>query len=256
MTKKHHRFLQAELEAILHCLQAIAISPEPGTTMDYLLFSDSLSALQSIADPYTSHRIILLILLQLHSLSATPKNMTIIWIPIHIPGNERVDQTANEAILLPRVRSYLLPTASDRAQYIGNLVKQQWHSHWSEQQSQNNKLAIIKPLPYYSPSSSRASRKQEIILIRILISLRIGHIRLTHTHLVTNLFPLSCPHCNFYDITVDHLFPYRTLSHLCDIHSVPHNRALALQNNNNLVTFTLNYFISNQTPEHSLTRVA
>jgi len=65
----------------------------------------------------------------------------------------------------------------------------QWHSHWSQHQTQNNKLAIIKPLPYYWSSSSRAFRKQEMTLNR----LRIGHRRFTHTHFVTNLFPLSCP---------------------------------------------------------------
>jgi len=201
-------------------------------------------------------------------------------------------------------------------QYIRYLVKQQWHSHWSQQRTQNNKLAIMKqgghffrtiifpdfsqlfldfqtanfslytgkvlrtsfmcyisfhqndeipwllekpqrfpdfsrfskfsrewPLcetlkTYYCSSSNRASRKQGIILTR----LRIGNIQLTRTHLVTNLFPLSCPHCGFYPITVDHLFPCRALPHIRDTHAIPHNRALALQNNSNLVTSTLNYW--------------
>jgi len=116
---------------------------------------------------------------------------------------------------LPSVRSYLVPTASDRAQYIRSLIKQQWYSYWSQQQTRSNKLAIIKPLPYNSTSSSRASRAPGIILTR----LRIGHISLTHTRLITNLFPLSCPHCDFYPI--DHLSTCR--SHLRDTHAFPHN---------------------------------
>jgi len=61
----------AEVEAILHYLQTITPfhftwAPTP---VDYLLFSDSLYTLQSIADPYTSHPITQRILLLRHTLS-------------------------------------------------------------------------------------------------------------------------------------------------------------------------------------------
>ena len=66
-----------------------------------------------------------------------------------------------------------------------------WHQEqWSGQQ-QHNHLAKIKPLTAPWPSSNRSSCRLEIILTR----LRIGHKRLTHSHICSHLFPLCCDHC-------------------------------------------------------------
>ena len=48
-----------------------------------------------------------------------------------------------------------------------------------------NKLADIKSSPLPWVTANQPSRRAEIVLCR----LRIGHIRLTHSHLISDLFP-------------------------------------------------------------------
>ena len=82
---------RTELDAILHCPQAIAISPEP----PYLWTTSFARIHHPLTSSSHTHLTLSIrrILLRLHSLSAIPKNITIISISslMGIRGNERVD---------------------------------------------------------------------------------------------------------------------------------------------------------------------
>ena len=101
-----------------------------------------------------------------------------------------------------------------------------------------NKLSEIKSSPLPWVTANQPSRRAEIVLCR----LRIGHTRLTHTHLISDLFPLSCHFCKTdISISVVHLCTCPALSSCRDSHLVPHDRKLALKNNHEVICRTLSY---------------
>jgi len=66
--------------------------------------------------------------------------------------------------------------------------------------------------------------------------------RLTHTHLISDLFPLSYHFCKTnISISVDYLFTCPALSSCRDSHLVPHDRKLALKNNDEAISRTRSY---------------
>jgi len=69
-------------------------------------------------------------------------------------------------------------------------------------------MISIKQFPFPWFSSTRDSKREEVILTR----LRIGHTRVTHSYLLDRfiLFLPSCPHCHKEVLTVSHFFscPY------------------------------------------------
>jgi len=61
--------------------------------------------------------------------------------------------------------------------------------------------------------------------------LRIGHTRITHAHLLSNLFPLSCEHCSLHSpLIVEHMFECPALIALRLLHHVPHSLRASLSN--------------------------
>ena len=159
-----------------------------------MIFTDSLSSLQSISNSYPAHSTSQRIHILLHTLSHTFVQIIFIWIPSHIgiPGNESVDKAAQQATRLPRIYHNLLLSHTDLAHHIRHIITIHWWHLWREQFSKGNKLTQLKTLPRPWTSSHRSSRREETVLGR----LRVGHTRLTHTHLVTTLFPPDCPHCH------------------------------------------------------------
>ena len=160
--------------------------------------------------------------------------LSAIKIPGHtgIPGNERVDSAARQATLLPRVNP-LPPSAWDLFTFIKSHLLSHWNRTWLLQTS--NKLHAVKLSPIYWKSSNRTSRREEMVLAH----LRIDHSRLTHTHLISHLFPADCPKCSKENLTVDHLFSCPQTDHLRAKYSVPSNRSMALQDSADLVSRVL-----------------
>ena len=226
-------------EEIFQCLQTISHLPEPLSSEYFLIFTDSLSSLRSILSYNPTNPLTQRIQVILHSLSTTFKKIIFIRIPSHIGirGNETVDRAAQQATLLPKIKSKILPTPSDLTHHLRQLVLKQWFKYWKEQSLSPNKLAQLKPLPVPWASSNRLSRRQEIILTR----LRIGHSRITHTHIITDLFPPSCPYCNIDFFPVDHFFTCPHLKLLRIIHQVPHDRIKALADDESAIDNTLKY---------------
>ncbi len=188
----------SELMAIFLCLQKIS---EVQNEKDFVIMTDSLSSLHAMSS-FSDNPIIQRILLLNHCLHQNGYSVKFLWIPGHmgITGNERVDKTAKESIeKTPSKRNSLLIT-NDIKSYNRSQISQQWQHLWSQQM--NNYLGKIKSTTAPTPVSSSTSRRDSIIITR----LRIGHTRLTHTFLLDNLFPPTCPLCDSESrLTVCHL---------------------------------------------------
>jgi len=177
--------LTAELQANLGCIESILnLSPPP--TPSFLIASESLSSLTAISNTNSNHPLVSRIRILLITASSLNIMITFVWIPSHIGilGNEKVDQATKEATHYPRIPSRLLPTKTDLSLHNREIIVSHRSKNWKDQKS-TNKLANFKPHPFEWPSSNQPSRQHEIILTR----LRIGHIRLTHSHILSNLFP-------------------------------------------------------------------
>ena len=144
--------------------------------------SDSLSSLSSPHHPISQR-----ILVISHSLLSQSTQVTFLWIPGHVNITEHdlVDASAKSATNLPKISYPTNPPLSDLKNLYNSYVNSAWNSTWSEQTT--NKLFQIKHDTIPWSSSNRDSRREETVLAR----LRIGHTRLTHSHILYTLsFPL------------------------------------------------------------------
>ncbi|GBN13046.1 putative RNA-directed DNA polymerase from transposon X-element [Araneus ventricosus] len=161
----------AEITAILHALSQISSGPPD----NYIIYSDSLSALESMT---SLNRLILPLtfnILELHD-RLTTKGFTILfcWIPSHvgIAGNELADNLARSA-----TNSLNSPVpVNDVKKYVKSILHSKWQALWDLKTT--NKLQSIKRLIDCWPSLP--IRKLDTVLTR----LRIGHTRFTHRHLL------------------------------------------------------------------------
>ncbi|KAJ4447441.1 hypothetical protein ANN_09448 [Periplaneta americana] len=133
-----------------------------------------------------------------HSLLSSGSDVGVVWVPGHvgIRGNETADAGARDAALNGTL-VYWRERWQDVVTYIRNCIRRDWEEKWSAQAG--NKLRPIKNTVREWDSSSRASRRDEVILTR----LRIGHCRLTHGHLLSGEPPPECDTCHAL-LTVEH----------------------------------------------------
>jgi len=184
----------AELTAIQIAITHITQQQEQ---RNYIIFSDSQSALKAIANATIDNTIIADILTKLHDRTTTQK-IIFCWIPSHvgIKGNEAADQAAKAALSLP-ICNATIP-ASDLRPSITKLVTEAWQKIWDSKT--NNKLHAIQPRVNQHQNNPRTSRRNEITISR----LRIGHTRITHSHLLEGGPPPICIPCN-QPLTVQHI---------------------------------------------------
>jgi len=129
-----------------------------------------------------------------HAYIHTPRkqhNVALVWVPSHkgIPGNDRVHVAAKAATRNPCILPPALLPETEITTFIRSLIKRKCSSHWLDQSTTNNELAQLKNSPLLWPSSHQPLCGIETVLTR----LRIGHTRLTHSDLLSNIFSLSCP---------------------------------------------------------------
>ena len=171
---------------------------EVGSEALHLILTDSLSSLLALRSFYPSHPILQDILARLSAMNQTGKSVQFCWIPSHvgIAGNESADAAARRAASAPHTRRLPLP-ARDFYPAASLFVRSEWQRSWSA--LPRNKLTELKPNLEPWQSSSRRSRREEVILCR----LRVGHTYGTHGHLLRGEERPLCSRCNE-PVTVAH----------------------------------------------------
>ena len=226
----------AELMAILACLSDLTQLPP---NSKYILLTDSLASLQSLTDPYHPNPLIQKIFITLSALNTDKTAVTFVWIPGHIdfPEHDAVDLAAKQATCLPSITYKSDLPAADYKNYYRHLILKNWQNSWQNETS--NKLRTIKKDPVPWATSARESRREEVILAR----LRIGHTRITHSHLINpySFSPPSCLYCHEDCFTAEHIFTCPTLHPLRSSLQVPSSISSALKNNPVTVSASIQY---------------
>ncbi|GBN07719.1 hypothetical protein AVEN_132822-1 [Araneus ventricosus] len=153
----------------------------------YAIYTDSLSVLQALNSLHCkSHPLVFSVLDLYEKLISQGFFLVFCWVPSHvgITGNEQADSNAHSATHF----SYEPVPVCDLKKYIKFCLQMKWQRHWD--QEINNKLHSIKPI--IENWSEDVNRKRGTILT----SLRIGHTRFTHRHLLLGEPAPTCPHCS------------------------------------------------------------
>ena len=169
----------------------------------YLILTDSLSALQELINPYSSHPIVQRILTIHQALINNNTRIDFIWVPAHsgITGNESVDAAARNATTQQETIYYKIPS-KDILTSIKQVISENWQNLWNQQKNKNHLHQIKKSILPWPNYQILRSRREESIITR----LRLGHSGLTHSFIFLKLFPPTCQLCSSDAIlTVHHL---------------------------------------------------
>lgn len=186
----------AEMQALRETMDIINATPG----QNFVVFSDSLSALQALNMYNNNHPIAHEILRWLVRLSERQKTVRFCWVPAHcgVTGNETADAAARTAAQLQNNLPHPLPY-KDYYVTIKARVRDKIQQIWQEVPP-TNKLRRLKDTSGAWPSSTQMDRRTEVTLCR----LRIGHTRLTHGYLMEQGPIPYCPDC-IVPITVFHI---------------------------------------------------
>jgi ribonuclease HI len=163
----------------------------------FIIFSDSLSVLQSINNRNMENPFIQNILQRIHKLSFE-KSIIFCWIPSHvgINGNEDADAAAKKSLSLPKSKIKLPYT--DFRPSVHRCISSKWQSTWNN--ASFNKLRDIKPALGEWNQGNRSNRREEVVLSRC----RIGHTRFTHSYLLNGEDQPECIPCQT-PLTIKHI---------------------------------------------------
>ena len=171
--RDHCSTYTAELQAILLALKQAYQSQE----RKFIIFSDSLSALQALGKLKTDHPLLIQIQEFLHKMNADQKEIVFMWVPGHvgIQGNEAVDGAAKEAHDNKPTTDFM--PFSDLKPLTAKYVYQVWQKEWDETGLVFNKFHEILPKLRDKLLSFCNTRKENTALNQ----LHIGHSYLTHS---------------------------------------------------------------------------
>ncbi|WP_419637581.1 ribonuclease H family protein, partial [Thiolapillus sp.] len=194
--RDHCSIYTAELQAILLALKQAYQSQES----KFMIFSDSLSALQALGKLKTDHPLLIQIQEFLHKINADQKEIVFMWVPGHvgIRGNEAADRAAKKA-LDNKPTADLMPF-SDLKPLTAKYVYQVWQKEWDETGLVSNKFHEILPKLGDKLLSFCNTRKENTVLNR----LHIGHSYLTHSFILRREEAPVCVACNVV-LTVKHI---------------------------------------------------
>lgn len=190
----------AELKALMFACTLIREDNRDQTTSQYLICSDSLSAVQGLQTMNPENHLMHRLQLVLHELLTTRHDITVLWIPGHkeIPGNDKADKAAKSATR--KIPQFITCPYTDWFPEIKNKVKKKWEYRW---QQTNNKLKSITDKPC-TWKKLKLTRRDGVILNR----LRIGHTKITHDYLMDDATRQLVPQCSFCNndiLTVEHI---------------------------------------------------
>uniref|UniRef100_A0AAG5DU64 Uncharacterized protein n=2 Tax=Anopheles atroparvus TaxID=41427 RepID=A0AAG5DU64_ANOAO len=210
---------------------ALAIAADEATTANTpnVIFTDSASALEALETGKSKHPYIQAI--DEHILS---RKISFCWIPSHmgIAGNEIADRLANEGRQKPEDITGAIPK-QDLLRWAQEAVRAAWDRQWRSLTT--TKLHNIKQTTH--PWNDTAKPRDQQILSRI----RIGHTRITHSHLITKDSPPICSTCGT-QITVHHLIvECRAFSNERSQNNIPYDLPSALNNKDTLERNILNF---------------
>ena len=163
-----------------------------------IICTDSLGALLGLRALYSSDPLVQRIHDQLYLLNVSGSRMLFAWIPGHcsIPGNESADQATKKAVHNAPTQIPFVP-ASDLKIFLRKEILTQWNDDWF---TSTTKLRLIKSTVRAWPSSSRLSRREEVIIAR----LRIVHCLFSHVQLLRGSSAPICDTCGE-PLSVQHL---------------------------------------------------
>ena len=157
----------------------------------FTIFTDSRSAIESIQNKHTKEPICLDIISMNSQIISSGKTLTYVWIPSHvnISGNETADTAAKTASSLPDASTHQA-SHNDIIKIIKRNIKENWNNQWLK--SKPTQLHQIRDSIFELQPTCGTDRRLETVITR----LRIGHSRLTHSHLITKTQPSTCNFCN------------------------------------------------------------
>jgi len=132
-------FFRAELYALLLAIDVVRRSKKK----NFVIFSDSMSSLQSIYGFNLDSDLVQKFLKNYTVLEKNGNNIILCWIPSHmeILGNEKADAAAKSALSLPVTR--MKPPATDMYPRITKLIFDEWQEVWNC--CAGNKLHATRP---------------------------------------------------------------------------------------------------------------
>ncbi|XP_063871506.1 uncharacterized protein LOC135106429 [Scylla paramamosain] len=185
----HSSTLQTELAAIVKALDA------RHKDKDVVIHTDSMGAIQSLQRGHTNDNINLITSIHANAQAIQRRNrkITLNWIPSHtnIPGNDKADAAAKDALLLPTVTHHVVPSRAHITSTAKNacrtLYKQAVRNQAAEGSPSSNWYTIAThntpPLDNTLPRHTRTR----------LHRLRLGYHCLAE---LNNTLPLTCEHCD------------------------------------------------------------
>ena len=181
---------KAELTAIQLALEQIHTMPQKDT----VIFSDSLSALQGLANLDMTDALLSDVRTRMHNLSKEGSKLELAWIPSHvgIHGNEIADKLAKEALdntTIDRVVPHDIEGIVSIAK--GN-IEQIWQDRWNNDKKARHYHAL-EPKVNSDIKFKYSNRRGEVAVTR----LRLGHCRLNkHLQRLGIRDNGLCSHCN------------------------------------------------------------
>ena len=194
---------EAEAMAIQHAIQKLMETYEsnPEKSRDCVVFSDSLSVLQTLDHENYSSKTIRNLALQISSfLEKHTPTLYLQWIPSHcgIEGNERADILAKRGALM------IQPERCVSQETIKQILKSnrtiEWHNNWAKSEKGRAMFKYF-PVPNKKDPINFLERKDQVAIFR----LRSNHTQLNaHLSRILKDHNPSCSLCGYKEESVQH----------------------------------------------------
>ncbi|XP_060085427.1 uncharacterized protein LOC132564819 [Ylistrum balloti] len=200
----------SEIIAIGLALRIITVNkPKNG------ILSDSLSSLISISTGNgTRNTVLTSIQNSINQLSIAKIPVTLMYVPAHvgIPGNDKADQLAKNALHLTEITQPVSLTKEETYSLINKSIQKKWDDIWLNSDP-NQPLRKIQDKPSKKAILYSENKTED----KIITKLRLGYTKLKENinKMIKNTSP-NCTHCNALE-TISHVFTE------CQFHSTARN---------------------------------